>query len=375
MNPATPAAPHHESSDFGPVDWRVAINLGAVFFFIVLVVLAIVFDRLAAKGVLIVGFLALILAYLIAPIVERLRRTATPLLGGHKPSRVLAVSLLYAAMVGIVWPIWLWWGPTIVAQVPDVARAVPRHVTRFVRQVRASERWYERFQVEQQTRRALRSMTRRVSQRVQLEVRAVGAEVVRARRVVPWLVAVPLLAFVLVARWPAFRRSAARAAPTPHLQWRTDQFLQHVNMVLAAYTRAQAVSALIVGVVCGFGFALMKLPNAAMLGIVAGLLEMVPIAGPIAVAISATAVASHGKVVLVLAFLGALRIVQDYVIYPRLIGRAIHLHPIAVVLAIWVGAWAGGIVGVCLAIPVVGVLQVALRHWLEYREIERVVRG
>ena len=60
-------------------------------------------------------------------------------------------------------------------------------------------------------------------------------------------------------------------------------------MVLAAYTRAQATSALIVGIICGVGFALMKLPNAAMFGIVAGLLEMIPIAGPLAVAISATA--------------------------------------------------------------------------------------
>ncbi len=374
MHRAPPAAPFEESPDLGPADWRVAVNLGAAFLFALLVVLAVVFDRLAAKGVLVVAFLSVILAYLIAPVVERLRRTATPLLGGRKPSRALAVTVLYAAMVGIVLPLWLAWGPKVVSQVPDVARAVPRHVARFVGQVRASERWHEGLTVEKPTRRVLRGITGRLSQRVQIEVREVGAEAVRARRIVPWLLAVPIIAFVLVARWSAFRRSAARALPTPHLQWRTDQFLQHVNAVLAAYTRATASSALIVGVVCGVGFALMKLPNAAMLGIVAGLLEMVPIAGPIAVAISATAVAGH-QVVLVLAFLGALRIVQDYVIYPRLIRRAMHLHPVAVVVAIWLGAAIGGIVGVCLAIPVVGILQVALRHWREYREIERLVRA
>ena len=89
-----------------------------------------------------------------------------------------------------------------------------------------------------------------------------------------------LIALLLVAQWPDFHRSAARAVPTPHLKWRTDQFLRQVNMVLAAYTRAQALSALIVGTICGIGFALMKLPNAAMFGIVAGLLETIPIAGP-----------------------------------------------------------------------------------------------
>jgi predicted PurR-regulated permease PerM len=118
----------------------------------------------------------------------------------------------------------------------------------------------------------------------------------------------------------------------------------------------------------------MKLPNAAMFGIVAGLLETIPIAGPLAVAISATSVANPSQVVLVLAFLGTLRIVQDYVIYPRLIRRAMHLHPVAVVLAIWIGASIGGVIGVCMAVPTVGVVQVALRHILEYREIERLLR-
>jgi len=147
-----------------------------------------------------------------------------------------------------------------------------------------------------------------------------------------------------------------------------------VNMVLAAYTRAQALSALIVGTICGIGFALLKLPNAAMFGIVAGLLETIPIAGPLAVAISATAVAPSSQVLLVLGFLGGVRILQDYVIYPRLIRRAMHLHPVAVVLAIWLGAMAGGVIGVCLAVPTVGVLQVLYRHYREYRAIERLVR-
>jgi predicted PurR-regulated permease PerM len=84
-------------------------------------------------------------------------------------------------------------------------------------------------------------------------------------------------------------------------------------------------------------------------------------------------VAAPRQVVLVLAFLGAVRVVQDYVVLPRLVRRAMHLHPIAVVAAIWAGAAIGGIIGVCLAVPTVGILQVARRHWREYREIERLL--
>ena len=89
---------------------------------------------------------------------------------------------------------------------------------------------------------------------------------------------------------------------------------------------------------------------------------MIPLAGPLIVAVVATAMAPE-LVLRVLAFLAVLRVVQDYLIYPRLISSTMHLHPIAVVLAIWAGAALGGLVGVCLAIPLVGTLQVTLRHW------------
>jgi predicted PurR-regulated permease PerM len=69
----------------------------------------------------------------------------------------------------------------------------------------------------------------------------------------------------------------------------------------------------------------------------------------------------------VLAFLGALRLAQDYVVFPRLIRRGIHMHPLGVILAILSGAELAGMAGIFLAIPAVAVLSVMHRHLLEYR--------
>ena len=215
-------------------------------------------------------------------------------------------------------------------------------------------------------------MTRRVTRSVEREARALGAELAGIRRLVPWLSTVPVVAFLLLTRWTRFRRSTTRVLPTPHLQWRGNEFLRNLNSLLAAYTRAQALSALIVAAICWIGFAALRRAVSGTLAIAAGLLEMVPLAGPIVVAVVATAMAPD-DVVPVLVFLAALRLVQDYAIYPRLISRAMHLHPLAVVVALWAGAAIGGVVGVCLAIPVVGVMQVTYRHWREYREIENLV--
>ena len=67
---------------------------------------------------------------------------------------------------------------------------------------------------------------------------------------------------------------------------------------------------------------------------------------------------------------GGLRSVHDYVIYPRIIGQGIHLHPVAVILSILAGAEIAGVAGIFLAIPVIAIATVSYRHWLEHRGSE-----
>jgi len=115
-------------------------------------------------------------------------------------------------------------------------------------------------------------------------------------------------------------------------------------------------------------------PNPLALGVIAGVFEFIPLVGPLLVAIVAAAAAVlHGGgflAFLVIAFLVVLRIIEDYIVYPRLIGQGIHLHPLAVIVAILAGAELAGVAGIFLAIPVVAILTVSYRHWLEHRGSE-----
>ena len=70
-----------------------------------------------------------------------------------------------------------------------------------------------------------------------------------------------------------------------------------------------------------------------------------------------------------------LRLVQDYVVYPRLVRRGMRLSTPAVILTIWIGAALAGAAGVIMAIPAAGFLSVSVRHWREYRDIERLIRA
>lgn len=352
--------------------WSAAGYLASSALVTTLVVLAVVFDQFAATGVLLVAFLSFVLAYLIAPAAERLRHAAAPSRGGRPLSRGLATLAIYGLLAAVLFPVWAFNGPRLGEALGRMRVLVPEHTARFVTQLHATERWHETLGLPLGINDTVGAVTRRLTRSVEAEARSLGEELVDIRGLVPWLSTVPVVAFLLLTRWHRFRRSTARALPTPHLQWRGDEFLKNLNRLLAAYTRAQALSACIVGGLCWLGFAALGLPYPGTLALAAALLEMLPLAGPIIVAVVATAVAPD-KVVAVLLFLAALRVLQDYAIYPRLIRRTLHLHPVAVVLAIWAGAGLGGVVGVCLAVPVVGMMQVAHRHWREYQEIERLV--
>jgi predicted PurR-regulated permease PerM len=351
--------------------WHAAIYILVTGTLAALVVMAVVFEQFAAIGVFLVVFLSFVVTYLIAPAVEKLRHAALLTRNGRPYSRGVVVLAVYGVVATAVLPVWVFAGHRFAPALERMTELVPQHTARFIDQLRASEAWADslRLPVIQDT---VGRLFRGVSRSVQQEARALSAELAGIRRLVPWLSVVPVVTFLLLTRWTRFRRSTTRVLPTPHLRWRGNEFLRNLNSVLAAYTRAQALSAVVVGMICWIGFAALGLPYPGTLALAAGLLEIVPLAGPLIVAVVATAFAPD-RVVPVLAFLLALRVVQDYVIYPQLISKAMKLHPVAVVIALWVGAAIGGLVGVCLAVPVVGGLQVTLRHWREYRDIEALV--
>jgi predicted PurR-regulated permease PerM len=191
---------------------------------------------------------------------------------------------------------------------------------------------------------------------------------------IPWLILIPVLSFFFLKDAEDLRNSALQMLPRGRWRWRGDEFFQDISGTLAAYVRAQLTACLFIGIVCSIGFALLGLPSPLVLGFIAGVFEFVPLVGPLLVAVLAALVATlHSgsfSALIVIVFLAVLRIVQDYVVYPKLIGQGIHLHPLAVIIAILSGAELAGVAGIFLAIPVVAILTVSYRHWLEHRGSE-----
>jgi predicted PurR-regulated permease PerM len=323
------------------------------------------------EGLGVLLLLSVFLAYLSAPAAAAIRRRI--LIGRRKRplSRPAALALLYCIV----------FAPTIAAgrlTADGIAHWVhvtaPAAVDHLFSGARAEpfETVIARAPISDAARLSLRRSVGRGVGYVEREVRSTLHDLIAAAPYARWLAVTPALAFVLLTSAPAFQRSTLRVLPHGHLQWRGEEYLRDVNSALAGYVRAQTAAAIIVGIVCVAGFATLRVPNAVSMGVTAGVLELVPAIGPLAAALMAITQAGDG-VWAALFFLGALRIVQDYVVYPHLVRRGMHLSTAAVILTIWIGAVLAGAAGVVLAIPVAGFLSVSVRHWREYHDIERLV--
>jgi len=325
------------------------------------------------QGGAVLLLLSVFFAHMLAPAVAAMRRRVRIGPRQRPISRPLAIVLIYLAV--FVPGAFIWRGEKDHA-VHWVGVTAPRAVERLFTggNFEPFERLIARAPLSAIARRGLVLRLERFVSYVEREVRATLNELIAAARYAEWLVVAPVLAFLLLTAAPGFQRSTLRVLPHGHLQWRAEEYLRDVNSTLAGYVRAQSAAAVIVGIVCVAGFVVLGLPSAVSLGVAAGVLELVPAIGPLTALIVAGSQAGD-RVLAVIAFLGVLRVVQDYVIYPRLIRHGMHMPTLAVILTIWIGAALAGAAGVILAIPVSGFLSVSWRHWREYREIERLVRG
>jgi predicted PurR-regulated permease PerM len=140
---------------------------------------------------------------------------------------------------------------------------------------------------------------------------------------------------------------------------RVDGAAVHAWATLTAYVRATVIVAAVDAIGIGAAAAILGVPLAVPIGVLVFLGAFVPIVGAFVTGVVAVLVAlvSHGPVV-ALIMLGAVILVQQveaHVLQPFLLGRAVEVHPLAVILAIGAGVLVAGIVGALFAVPLVAV--------------------
>ncbi|MCZ7667728.1 MAG: AI-2E family transporter [Chloroflexi bacterium] len=177
-----------------------------------------------------------------------------------------------------------------------------------------------------------------------------------------------VLSIYLAAEIPKLSGYVMRLARTPGYQHDAKRMMKSFSLVWSAYLRGQMLLGLSVGLASWAGLALLGVQNAIALGIISGILELVPNFGPIISGIIAIIVAFFqptnylglSNVQLALLTLGWMFIVQQLennILVPRIMGNALNLHPLLVLLGVLMGASLAGILGAILAAPILATIK------------------
>jgi predicted PurR-regulated permease PerM len=150
-----------------------------------------------------------------------------------------------------------------------------------------------------------------------------------------------------------------------------------LNVMLHHYIRAKVILGGISFGYASIGMLILGFPHALALGVLAGILEFIPIAGWMiaATTIITFGILAHCQWIWMAALLGVWRMLIDYWIAPRVMGRELEIHPLLAIFTLMAGGAVGGFVGVYLALPIVAALRVVWRRFASAAPTSTVTTG
>lgn len=333
---------------------------------------------LETTGFLLAPFiLALTLAYIFDPMVD--------VIEGWRVPRTLAVVLLALPLCGLVALVLVFGIPTLGRQVEMLIERAPEAIVRIEGWATVARRWLHDLDLPlirevglldplldlrgEQVTEFLRERQQAIAQRSWAAVLGLGRGIGTLLTVFGYGVLTPVLTFYLLRDYDRLAPRLTELVPERKRK-RWLAFIQEYDRLLSRYLRGQVVAAATVGTLTGIGLWIAGFPYAGLVGVVAGVFNLVPYLGLVVSLIPAVLIAlfSGGILVSLLKVaivFGVVQTLDSTVIGPRIVGESVGLHPVWVMLALAVGGFFLGFVGLLLAVPVAVLVKLLIRDAVE----------
>jgi predicted PurR-regulated permease PerM len=315
-----------------------------------------------ARVTLIAFLFAIFFAYLMSPLVGNLER----LLKG----RGRAIAVIYTLLLAMVVVFFVIVGPKVTREGARLGQSLPSLLTQLssgqiANQLGAEHGWsFATTQFVQSFLVTHQDEITQLAQRVGLRTADVAKQA--------WLLfIVPLLSIFFLKDGRAFSDFLLSTIQSRPQREFLENVLNDLNRMLAHFIRAQLILAALSWAIYSSFLGIMRVPNALVLGTIGGVLEFIPVIGPLVaglIIMSVVLLISYPHWLIVLIFLVAWRLIQDYVSSPRIMGESMELHPLAAIFGVMAGGEVAGILGIYLSIPVMAALRIVLRRWRLYAE-------
>jgi predicted PurR-regulated permease PerM len=319
-----------------------------------------------ARRTLILFLFAILFAYLINPAVVRLEKLVR--------RRSLAIALIYLLLVLGLSLIGFFVGPRITRQAARLGDTWPSLMDK-VRTGQIARDIGEQHGWSAETQNWLQVFI--LSHRDQLVrfssalAERLGIWLAESAKQIWVLFLVPILAVFFLRDGANFHEFLVSVVQSRTQREFLQDVLSDLNQMLAQFIRAQLTLALLSLLAYVAVLGAMRVPYALVLGTAGGFLEFVPVVGPFVAGVAMMVVAvlaGYPHWPWLLLFLVLWRLIQDYVISPRVMGASVELHPLAALFGILAGGEIAGVLGVYLSIPVMASLRIVWRRWRIFAE-------
>ena len=318
-----------------------------------------------ARRTLIAFLFAIFFAYLVDPAVSRVEKWVR--------GRGRAIGVIYLLLVALLIAFFFFVGPQIARQAQRLSESLPKLLEtvssgQIAEQIGKEQGWSIHTRMQLSTllanhRNDLLSLAQRAGLRV--------ADVAKQA----WLlIVVPILAAFFLKDGRAFGEVLLSFVHSRPQREFMEGVLGDLNQMLAQFIRAQLTLAAFSCIAYIAFLESTRVPYALVLGTAGGIMEFIPVVGPLVAAaliFGVSLLMSYPHWLVLLIFLAAWRMVQDYVISPRIMGKSMELHPLAAIFGVLAGGEIAGVLGIYLSIPIMASLRIVWRRWRLYAEKRR----
>ncbi len=299
---------------------------------------------------------SLVLAYLLSPVVLFLEQ--------RRISRTLAIIVIYLVFAIFAFVVWVKVVPLLVEELQGLADEIPGYLQQLHDSVNHFQEDYRRFNLPVNVREMLDKNIDGIGEAVVDRLECLYQSAFEVIGGTLLMLLVPVLTYYILRDERYLKQSLIRLVPGRY----RPRFLAmagDINRSLGGFLRGSLLVSLAVGILTYIGFLIIGLKFPLVLAGIAGITNLVPIAGPVIGALPALLAAlmqSTAQALKVLIITVAIQQVESQLIYPLIIGHSTGFHPLTIIFALLLAGKLFGFAGLILALPVIIMIRIFVKH-------------
>ncbi len=342
----------------------VQVNISSLTIVKVLLVVLGIFFVWAIRDIIAIVFVAWVFASALDPLIDKLER--------HHVPRGIGILAIYLVILSILAGVVILMVPPITNELSSIANNFPAYYQPIQDAIENVRQTGQDAGVLQTLQEALdttvESLTNISSSLYNAIVSLFGGIVT--------VVGIMMIAFYMTVEENGIKKFISSITPV-HYQPYMNRKLNQIQRKLSSWLWGQIILMFFVGIISGVVLWLLGVKYALVLGLVAGLTEFIPIIGPVVAAVPAVFFAltdfttQPWKFVVVIIVFIAIQQIENQILVPRIMRKAVGLNPVVVIVALLIGAKLAGLIGMLLAVPLVTIIGVFLEDFIDARKEEQ----